>query len=358
MKFEWKFTYWLKFLFTNLPWLMIVTVFGFLTAKTSGVLFLQFVSGATLTNVTIVSAKNISLPNSTICLQMILLSELYKIPLDEADLSETYYRDFVSKHIERKEFLKENLLQSYWSRTLLQIAHNYLACITTFEFFEIDKSACFQNETGDDLFEAWNNFADQLQISGMTTDELRQKFGREMAAAYSLSVTKQSALTEKALNVDFSLTTYVNLNQVCYRMCFDQHPLQRGISDAFVIEATLPLTNWSYDYVNSFHFFVYYPINLDLSGRAVFQPSFAEIYILESQVSFLEHHVVIPIIIDTIFQALPIINGTVRCSESRSIDTCKAECKANYIRDTCNCTSTVKNYPFTEVRGIFTFEFD
>ncbi len=336
---------------------MIVAIFGFLTAKTSSVLFLQFINGETSSIVTTVFAKNISLPNSTICLKM-LLGELYKIPLDEANLSETYYQDFVAKHIEEKGFFKENLTQSNWSRTLLQLTHYYLACITAFEFFEKDKIACFPFKNDTDFFEAWNTFAGQLPINNLTTDELRQKFGKEMAVAYSLSVTKQSALYERALNVDFNLTTYVDLNQVCYRMRFDQHPLQRGINDAFVIQTTPPLSNWSYDYVRELDLNYYY-INVDLSGRAVCQYIEANIdsSILVSQVQFNMHHVVIPIIINSIFQVLPHVNGTVRCSESQSIDSCKAECRANYIREMCNCTSTVNNYPFTEVCGVFHFQF-
>jgi hypothetical protein len=357
MNFEWTFSYWLKFLVTKLPWVMIVAVFGFLTAKTSSVLFLQFVNGEASSIVTTVFAKNISLPNSTICLPLIY-SELYKVPMDEADLSETYYREFVAKNIQQKEFWKENLLQSTWSRTLLQIAHNYLACMTAFEFFEESNISCSENATDDDFFDAWNTFSNQLQINDVTTDELRQKFGREMAVAYSLSVTKQSALYGSALNVDFNLTTYVDLLRICYRMRFDQHPLQRGISDAFVIETTPPLTNGSYDYIKS-RGLDYGDINVDLSGRAVCELIEAKLdnFIFVSEISFSMYHVVIPIIINSMFQVLPHMNGKIRCSESQSIDSCKAECRANYIREMCNCTSTVNNYPFTEVWRTFHFKF-
>jgi hypothetical protein len=343
MKIRWTRAFWIKFLFTRLPWVLLTAFFGYLTAKTSGVIFLEFVTGQTSATVTSVFAKYVSLPNTTLCIPM-LTSELYKIPLTEGKQSESYYQDFVASGIDSGEFWKEKILYSNWSRTLLYVTHQYLACMTAFEFFEDDKSACFENETGYDLFEAWNSFAKQLQISNVTTDDLRQKFGREIAVAYSLSVTKESVVEPKSLIVDTNTITYVNWYYACFRMRFDLHRLQRGIRNSFIIEATPPLTDYHHHYMKSV--LTNAPsIHFDIRGRAAI--TFADLMdnSLVLYANFLEHHIFVPITLTAVFQALPFVNGTQRCSDYQSVDACQAECKAAYIREVCNCTSTVKNYP-------------
>ena len=98
-----------------------------------------------------------------------------------------------------------------------------------FDIFSLNFLLRVQKPRHDDLFEAWNAFAEHLQTSSnVTTVELRQKFGRELAAAYSLTITKQSVLQIKVIDVDFNTATYVDWHRNCYRMRFDLLPLQRG----------------------------------------------------------------------------------------------------------------------------------
>jgi hypothetical protein len=208
-----------------------------------------------------------------------------------------------------------------------------------------------------DLFEAWNDFAEQLQINNVTTDELRQKYGREIAAAFSLSVTQQSVLGTRVIDFDSIKTTYVdngaktfdNWHKICYRLPFDQHPLQRGIKDSFVIEATPPLTNLSTDYVQLL--LRQAGITVDLSGRAVTMNNLNVPNLVVNSL-FLNSHAFIPITMDVVFQASPEVNRTVRCSVNQSVDACIAECRANYILRECNCTTTNKNYPYPTITSV------
>lgn len=345
MNLQWTYKFWIKFLRTKLPWFIITVVFGFLTVKSCSVIILKFITGTTSTTVTTVFTKNISLLQSTLCIP-IISSQLYNISRSEANRSESFYSDFVAFGAESGMFLKDSLLnnnQSWSNETLLFIIHHYLACMTNFEFFVEYDTACFKNETDDDLFQAIIEFAEQLQKNNISSDDLRQRFGREIAADYSLTVTKQSGLQTNAVDVDFSKTTFVNNYRICYRMRFDLHPLQRGITDAFVIEATPPLTNWKkFSYVKSVLGVPF--VNIDLIGRSA--PTFLELRNDNAVTSsrFTEAHYFVPITIASISHAMPFINGTIRCSENQSLDACHAECKETYIRDACNCTSTVKNY--------------
>jgi hypothetical protein len=348
---EWTSMFWVKYLFKNLPRVIVVAVFGYLTAKTSSNLFLEFANGKTAASVTAVFAKNISLPSTTLYLP-ILWAELYYSQLT-SNLSESHYSDYLSNGIQSGVFLKANLLHNNWTNTLLYIANDYLACMTTFEFLLNDPTPCYENLSilTTDEFEAWNAFAEQLQINNVSTDELRQKYGREIAAAFSLRVTQQSILGTRAIDFDSIKTTFVDNHGIfiCYRLPLNLHPLQRGIRDAFVIESTPPLTNFSSDYVG---LDIVSHVLIDFSGRTFTTMADTKQSNLVTYSTFLQPHTFVPISMDNTFQASPEVNRSVRCSLNQSVDACMAECKANYIRRECNCTTTNKNYLSTTISSV------
>jgi hypothetical protein len=319
-----------------------VTLFGYLTAMTGGRLFLEFASGKTAAVVTTVFSQNISLPLSTLCLP-IFLRELF----GNQGLSENFIQDYIQNHINTNNFSQEYLTEKdkFWSEPTFYVAYHYLACITNFEFFEDDKSACLNNEQSAGLLiAAGNAITQQLGKINVTTNELRQRLGQYMANLYRIEIFHKSALLPKDAKVDFNETTYIGMNQICYRVRFDEHPLQKGIGDTLVIQSTPPIPEF-YNWSTTINVISGQYLYVDFDGRAMVNQDDLDFNLVV--VAHFSHHLFVPVLINGEYRGLPEVNGTVRCSQSQSLDACQTACRETFIRETCECTSTNKNYPTT-----------
>lgn len=132
--------------------------------------------------------------------------------------------DFKENYITKNVLLNEN---TRWNKPFFFIAYRYLACINQFEFFEEDQ--CFNtNEVA--ITDAITHLEKQLEIINMTTEEFRQRFGKEMAATLLLDFDVGNYPGIKRNINAFNIITYINLQKICYSVATDQYPYEKGLS--------------------------------------------------------------------------------------------------------------------------------
>lgn len=325
-------TKWTKL--TNFIQLLIRILLGFFALIIGGLALKEYQSQDTITAVNIEKNGSMALPAGTICLPL-YFGELDELP------HRTKIKYSLNEFSSNRNLTIDNFLPDYtrWHNIVRNVVHAYLIQILNCAYGYRCNSSLIIDK---DLALAMDTLEAILLKLNISTDELRQRFGVEVAVLYSLNVSVHH-LDSGNEDIDFSRTTFIDENQICYETQFNLYPFR--ISDYIKIRAlerSLPSPQSSG--LNRDIIKVYF-------AKRFFKFDHASELLIPSYFGSLTLYK-----IDLVeYRILPQINnGEVRCNE-QPLEECETVCRINFIQKECKCMSTlwpslqkhVKNVSFT-----------
>lgn len=244
-----------------------------------------------------------------------------------------------------KEALTQgNLLENVWNDVSFRtIVHYLLALIANYEDIDNDRSVderntlvkFFENYPNNDLIKAVILLDSGLEILNLTVYQLRQEFGRQLSVLYSFSVNYTTAGGCNDSSIEIEETTYVDFEQICYRVRTDLRPFVREED-----QIRIKVDQWS------LHIYGYQNVLLDLGGHdraEIFQVDDSQVFsamITDDITSDYTVGKLIALRLAAIYRAMPTGSTEKKCSETESALLCQAKCRNALIRERCNCSST------------------
>ena len=310
--------------------------------------------------------QNITLPNSTICFSL-EIGEL--LPNTTYSSGRPILNDDIYRYFHNLNMSKESLLEGNWPTncTLLNTIHSYLAFLAKSEASDSsdltlrssseDTTPYFltDSEISTDLYSAMLFLEHEIRKLNITTNELKQSFGKTVAVILALNVT---VITRNEVNglsgemeMALGITASINNESICHRIPFDRFPfgsrqLTQFISIA-VSDKDIPSSNYNGEECNlryQIHGLVYSnfcrEFNIDFSGgnNTGIESS---VHQIKDVVGYFAIQKNISIVLDKIYSPLPTdLSGKLRCSEEISMENCRATCRLKSIQNLCNCTAT------------------
>ncbi len=163
------------------------------------------------------------------------------------------YDYFSRQNLTRQQFLDRN---SKWPSSVLNIIHTYLGIMSYCEAFDGNENmTCYQKNQnppwGSDYLEATRMILEkQLHKLSVSIDEIRQKFGLEVASQYSFRVRYRQLSDNGTFiptNVDIIRTMFVGDRQICYQLGLEKFHLTPKSDFVFLaVEKNLPRVSMKY----------------------------------------------------------------------------------------------------------------
>lgn len=146
-----------------------------------------------------------------------------------------YHHKKTNDYFSNQNLTREKFLNSKWSYSLLNVIHTYSAILAYCEAFDGNENMICSEK--DQINPPWNPdflaptrrlLEKNLHRISVSVEELRQKFGKEVASLYSLSVQHRETSyddTVIATNVDIIRTLFIGDRQICYQVGLEAHYL-------------------------------------------------------------------------------------------------------------------------------------
>jgi hypothetical protein len=329
-----------------------ILIFGYLTITNGVDLFRQYQQQKSTFNIHYLSNKSIALPISTFCIQLDPVEfDEFKKKVDAPMLKGTEYQDEIESYFNQSKMTKEFFLNDgNLTSTLLFLVYRYLAALTRMETsssvdYIIQLSTITtmpqvfleeENPGSKDIYLALMMMENRLRNLGVTTNDLRQLFGRHVSEIFSLRAT-QITETDNGRDVIYNETviplnqvTIVSDSNICYQIRFDMYPFHENLQETIILTAqqfndSLP-TLQGY-YYNWRHYY------LDFSQENLtgIDPN-----TFDYSVNYFTSNFDFKIGIDAVYQSLP----SAQCSPKITFENCLADCRVVLIRKLCSCTPT------------------
>lgn len=265
--------------------------------------------------------KSVALPSGTLCLP------LYLGELNEYNESDISYDRALSAFFQNGTVTKEIVLNygQSWTNEFRHVVHYYLIGVSKYEYLE--NIAVQEMDKDSDLFSAKRTLEKKMRELNISTDEVRQKFGNETAAFYSLLVKEDGFDPDQYSNyrkIGVGRTKFVGGEQICYEIHFDlislnrydyialslsehslPNPITVGDARGWIIIDLLGRTHVDSELVGMTDYI--YPMNFNCSVQLIVQSA-------------------------TLYQVLPVVNDEVQCSTAETADECQQNCRTQLIQ--------------------------
>ena len=192
---------------------------GFFTAMIILMAIKEYQSGPTITTANVEQLESMTLPTTTICLPL-NFGELNNISKEQ---KRNYSLDeyLQKQNMTKDDFVPEN---KRWDNTVRNVVHAFLIdisyCETLYYYY------CNEAFASDkDLVTAMDTLQMIISKLNISIDELRQKFGKEVAALYSLNISLYD-FKELIEDVNSSRTDFIADGIICYDIQFNLYPLK------------------------------------------------------------------------------------------------------------------------------------
>lgn len=292
-----------------------------------------------------------TLPNSTLCLP------LYLGELDNSNSNWTKSSNNtnnIAEYASQFNTTKETFLdqRTKWTNFMCNVVHAYLGCLSQCEtmtkntFCQCDISCMLKD---DDLIQAINILELQLKALSVSVDELRQKFGTEVASLYSITVTQNGRPSNV---IPVNQTKFVSHTQICYQMEFELFPLYTtSYININANEQSLPNVNpnktgsyrdlMTVDFLN--RLYVIYQFSSIEETTAVVDSIATGVFGGANTWAYIE--------VFAVYRAFPKIGEEVRCSLDQTIDECQTTCRIKSLMVSCAQVKVLlKARPFTVIQ--------
>jgi hypothetical protein len=349
LKMTWRKMYhWLPF--NNFNGITLL-LFSCLTLQMGSDFIHKYRTDPTVPNMNLMLGQKISLPKSTICLDLDF-GELDSLT-ENNHASKTYYQKNLETYFQNTSLSKEKILDpDKWPNVLLNVVHAYLEFMTDNEantaFNMTDRpdgtgisSLLPSRRNSDDLYLAILLLEEKMQKFNLTSNELRQKFGGEVNKFYfslqaiQTNIRANSSMMEQEIPINF--TTSVSYYGICYQVSFDRHPFYDGQNQMIKITTadiwkTLPNSQS----INQNRTFAVDFTDGNKTGLEL------TLHIDEGVSTVAEFPTLNSIRVDSVYRSLPIVvnGGSARCSDTISQEGCIAKCRVHLIQKLCNCSAT------------------
>ena len=228
-----------------------------------------------------------------------------------------------------------------WSADFLLMTLSYLALYSDYEQLD-NGNACIQSSfgilPGNSFFNIFDLYDERLKKANMTINKLKQKCGQEMRKNFIINSSQYYAKNEtygKFKTLEIGETTFISETKVCYNL-----PICEFFSTADYIEITIgTYLSDAFQEVATF-LDVSGSISFDFLNRDYTNFDSATTTLLFDSTILVEFgdSITSRISIDDFYQALPVSNGTQKCSDEITLEDCQNECRIKAIRTACDCT--------------------
>lgn len=296
---------------------------GFFALMMTGLALKEYQSERTMTTVQVEYKESMKLPAATVCLPL-NFGELSKCLSNKTN---KYYTSALTEYSKAQNLTKNKFLPNdgVWDDSVRNVVHAYLIDLSLYEVG--CDSECSPVSAGDeDLASAESILEKLMSTLNISIDELRQKFGEEVAELYSVRISLHHFIEFIGQIKDMRLN-YIDKVRICFEADFNNYPLKMasyfGIS---VSEKALPCAS-----THGFNrgFIAVYFENIITSGfkdKFHINPYFDAVVYYTMEL--------------TQYRMLPEMNDVRVCISDQLLEECEAACRIKFIQERCNCLPT------------------
>ncbi len=275
-----------------------------------------------VTKVNVVRNESLELPTSTICLPL----EFGELDYNYSPNKQNMYYQSLIKFLNEQKITKDYLMPADgdWDNSVQNVVHAYLIEVSGCEYGN-HCNCSFVNDNG--LSRAMDILETIMLRLNISIDELRQRFGVQVAALYSLQIGRYDLkVLDKIINV--SRTTLIDGSQICYGIQFNLYPLKASSFFGIIFsEHSLPSPH---KYGENRNYSIYFGKRFLTYDR-----------ISESRINSLFRRIEYYTVELTKYRTPRGLTGGKECCNELSLEECHTICRIKHIQNHCKCLPTL-----------------
>uniref|UniRef100_A0A914W2C4 Uncharacterized protein n=1 Tax=Plectus sambesii TaxID=2011161 RepID=A0A914W2C4_9BILA len=245
------------------------------------------------------------------------------------NIKNTSYQDAVKSYLNNSSPMSaESFLgTALWPKPFLHVANEYLAFLRNAEIIAGARDFEKYKQTSSDKWQSFLLIEDFLVDSSITTDRLKQKFGKDVMQIYNTRGMLYWTDSKTSMNFSLESTIAVTSSYICVKS--QPHipfnfKVQHGIALDFNRPNFLSANTMTQTQNIRVRFDLIDEVSFDIGKAATERFIYGLMTTIKLQ-------------LPAVYSSLPEVNGEKKCSTTTPEQTCRSECRADYIRKQCEC---------------------